>query len=72
MLRTSNASRSRVGGRGWLILTLKLNDRRIEQQIPRFLKQIEMFARRPSGPTQLAANRAEFCVVAGSSCTGWR
>ena len=48
-----------------LILTLKLNDRRIEQQIPRFMKQIEMFAPSPVRATQLPANRAEFCVVAG-------
>ncbi len=64
MLRTIERVQSRVRARV-LILTLKLNDRFIEQQIPRFLKQIEMFAPFPVRATQLAANRAEFCVVAG-------
>lgn len=64
MLRTVERVQSRVRARV-LILTLKLNDRAVEQQIPRFLKQIEMFAPSPVRATQLAANRAEFCVVAG-------
>lgn len=64
MLRTVERVQSRVRARV-LILTLKLNDRRIEQQIPRFMKQIEMFGPFPVRATQLAANRAEFCVVAG-------
>lgn len=64
MLRTIERVQSRVRARV-LILTLKLNDRRIEQQIPRFMKQIEIFAPFPVRATQLAANRAEFCVVAG-------
>ncbi len=53
MLRTVERVQSRVRARV-LILTLKLNDRAVEQQIPRFLKQIEMFApfagpRHPAG-----------------------
>ncbi|MCE9519176.1 MAG: hypothetical protein K8R87_06465 [Verrucomicrobia bacterium] len=64
MLRTIEGVQSRVRARV-LILTLKINDRRIEQQIPRFMKQIEMFAPFPVRATQLPANRAEFCVVAG-------
>jgi len=64
MLRTIERVQSRVRARV-LILTLKINDRRIEQQIPRFMKQIEVFAPFPVRATQLAANRAEFCVVAG-------
>lgn len=64
MLRTIERVQSRVRARV-LILTLKLNDRIIERQIPRFLKQIEMFAPFPVRATQLAANRGEFCVVAG-------
>jgi 23S rRNA (cytidine2498-2'-O)-methyltransferase len=64
MLRTIERVQSRVRARV-LILTLKLNDRFIEEQIPRFLKQIEIFAPFPVRATQLPANRAEFCVVAG-------
>lgn len=64
MLRTIERVQSRVRARV-LILTLKLNDRVIEQQIPRFMRQIEVFAPSPVRATQLAANRAEFCVVAG-------
>lgn len=64
MLRVIEGVQSRVRARV-LILTLKINDRRIEQQIPRLMKQIEMFAPFPVRATQLPANRAEFCVVAG-------
>jgi hypothetical protein len=64
MLRTIERVQSRVRARV-LILTLKLNDRIIERNIPRFLKQIEVFAPFPVRATQLAANRGEFCVVAG-------
>lgn len=69
MLRTVERIQCRVRALV-LILMLKLNDREVERQIPRFLGHIEQFAPAPVRATQLAANRAEICVVAGEFLHG--
>jgi 23S rRNA (cytidine2498-2'-O)-methyltransferase len=48
-----------------LMLTLKINNAAIEQKIDRFIETVRTFAPTPIRATQLAANRAEICVVAG-------
>lgn len=64
MLREIEGLQSRLLARV-LILTMKINDRSIEQSIPRYLKQIAQFAPSPVRAVQLPSNRSEFCVVAG-------
>jgi 23S rRNA (cytidine2498-2'-O)-methyltransferase len=48
------------------LLTLKLNDDATAARIPEFLRRLRSFAPAPLRTTQLAGNRSEFCVVAGS------
>lgn len=45
-----------------LIVTLKLNDRSLEEKIPLYLKHFAQFAPGPISATQLAANRREICL----------
>jgi 23S rRNA (cytidine2498-2'-O)-methyltransferase len=47
------------------VLTMKLNDEATMARIPEFLRRLRRFAPAPVRATQLAANRSEFCVVAG-------
>ncbi len=49
-----------------MIITLKMNDEEMEARIHESLKQLRRFAPHPMRVTQLAANRREICVVAGS------
>ncbi|MFZ4767158.1 MAG: SAM-dependent methyltransferase [Roseimicrobium sp.] len=49
-----------------LVLTVKLNDDEMVARIPSFIETIRSFAPIPMRVTQLPANRAELCVVAGS------
>lgn len=48
-----------------LILTLKLNDKMVEVKLPEMMARLRTWAPQPVRATQLAANRSEFCVVAG-------
>jgi 23S rRNA (cytidine2498-2'-O)-methyltransferase len=45
-----------------LIITLKLNDRSLEEKIPLYLKHFAQFAPGRVSATQLAANRREICL----------
>jgi 23S rRNA (cytidine2498-2'-O)-methyltransferase len=47
------------------LLTMKLNDEVTAARVPEFLRRLRRFAPAPVRPVQLAANRSEFCVVAG-------
>lgn len=47
-----------------LLLTLKINDARMEAQIPGFLRQVAAFAPGPVHATQLPANRSEITLLA--------
>lgn len=49
----------------WLLLTLKMNDARVEAQLPRLLDRIRQFAPAPLRVRQLHANRREVTVAAG-------
>ena len=55
---------SRVKAR-LMILTLKLNDSTVEAAMPEMLADLQEWAPKPVRATQLPANRAEFCVIAG-------
>jgi 23S rRNA (cytidine2498-2'-O)-methyltransferase len=48
------------------LLTMKLNDEATLERIPEFLRRLHRFAPAPLRAVQLASNRSEFCVVAGS------
>lgn len=50
----------------WLLLTLKMNDARVEAQLPRLLDRIRQFAPAPIRVRQLHANRREVTVAAGN------
>jgi 23S rRNA (cytidine2498-2'-O)-methyltransferase len=47
------------------LLTMKLNDEETMARVPEFLRKLRRSAPSPVRATQLAANRSEFCVVAG-------
>jgi 23S rRNA (cytidine2498-2'-O)-methyltransferase len=47
------------------ILTMKLGDAEMVGRIPEFMRRLRRFAPAPVRAVQLAANRSEFCVVAG-------
>jgi len=48
-----------------LILTMKLGEAEMVKRIPEFMRRLRGFAPAPVRAVQLAANRSEFCVVAG-------
>jgi hypothetical protein len=48
-----------------MILTLKLNDKMVEVMLPQMMAKLRSWAPHPLRAVQLAANRSEFCVVAG-------
>jgi hypothetical protein len=47
------------------LLTMKLNDEETMARVPEFLRKLRRSAPSPVRAVQLAANRSEFCVVAG-------
>jgi 23S rRNA (cytidine2498-2'-O)-methyltransferase len=48
-----------------MILTLKMNNAKVEAKLPSFLKRIQHWGPRPVRAKQLPANRRDVCVVAG-------
>jgi 23S rRNA (cytidine2498-2'-O)-methyltransferase len=48
-----------------LILTLKLNDAKVEARLPALLQRVQRFAPKPVRAKQLPANRRDLCVIAG-------
>jgi hypothetical protein len=48
------------------LLTMKLNDAATLERIPELLRRLRRFSPAPVRAVQLASNRSEFCVVAGS------
>jgi 23S rRNA (cytidine2498-2'-O)-methyltransferase len=48
-----------------MILTLKMNNPKVEAKLPSFLKRIQHWGPRPVRAKQLPANRRDVCVLAG-------
>lgn len=55
----------RVQARAFIV-TLKLNDRPMQEQVHDFIASLRSFAPAPVHAMQLPANRSEICVIAGS------
>ena len=64
MLRHLERLQARIHAPAMLI-TMKINNTAMERSMDRFIRMLRRFAPSPMRATQLPANRAEICVVAG-------